>query len=83
MCDSACFLSSPHRGGARQVLRIESPRPVPLACAVGGCAGPGPAVSPVYTRAINARPAACTKSLDIFHAPTLRLTDAAPRLRCE
>lgn len=74
--------SSPRRGGAPREPRIEPPRPAPLVCAVGGSAGPGPAVSPVYTRAHNVQQPVCTKSSDTFHAPTLSLT-AAVRARRE
>lgn len=68
-------VSSPHHGRALRGPRIEPPRAAPLACAVGGSARPGPAVSPVYTGASKCL-ADGTKIIPHISAPVLRHTAA-------
>lgn len=74
-CGITRFPFSPHHGGALREPRIEPPRAAPLACAVGGSARPGPAVSPVYTGASKCL-ADGTKIIPHISAPVLRHTAA-------
>lgn len=75
--DHACFPFSPHHGGALREPRIEPPRAAPLACAVGGSARPGPAVSPVYTGAYK-----CLADGTHKNHPTYFRTSTSPHSCC-